>query len=723
MPLIYSLIMEYKASAIEEKWLSHWEKTQLYKTPETPKENQKKYILEMFPYPSGNLHMGHVRNYSIGDTYARYLRMTGYDVLYPMGFDSFGLPAENAAIQRGVDPESWTLGNIDSMVKQFKPLGLSYDWERQIATSSPDYYKWNQWLFLQLYKKGLVYKKKGWVNWDPVDQTVLANEQVVDGKGWRSGAVVEKREIEQWYLKITDYADELLTDIDTLEDWPDRVKTMQRNWIGRSTGTQATFDVVDAVGHTVGQVEVFTTRPDTLFGVTYLVLAPEHPLTQKLAPATPNPGEIEAFIQDCIKQSSIERSSDTQEKKGLFLQHYVINPCNGERCPLYVANYVLMDYGTGAVMAVPAHDQRDFEFAKAHDLPIKVVIQHPTDPITAENMTEAYTDAGIMTNSEQFDGVSSEEAKAKITEWLSEKDLGSEKVQYKLRDWLISRQRYWGTPIPIMYDKKGNPHPVPEEQLPVKLPKDADFSDKGNPLETSDSFKTITHNGETYTRETDTMDTFFDSSWYFLRFCDPQNADAPFDPAAVKTWMAVDHYIGGVEHAVLHLLYARFFTKALRDIGLLGFDEPFKKLLTQGMVIKDGAKMSKSLGNTVDPSHIIDRYGADTARLFILFGAPVDRDLDWSDTGVEGCYRFLKRWFKMSSEYEAHPIAEDKAKELEKLCHKTIQKVGRDIQHFHYNTAISKLMEMVNFFYSHGTSKEAIEISTLLIAPFAPFAA
>lgn len=710
--------MDYMPQKCEEKWLQKWKDTHLYKTDELS-DKKKYYVLEMFPYPSGKLHMGHVRNYSLGDAVARFKTMQGYRVLHPMGFDSFGLPAENAAIKHGVDPEAWTLKNIETMKEQLDRIGFSYDWDRELASCQPDYYQFNQWLFIKMYEKGLVYRKNGFVNWDPVDQTVLANEQVIDGKGWRSGAVVEKKEIEQWYIKITDYAEELLNDLDTLDDWPDRVKHMQRNWIGKNTGTEVMFKIVDEHGEDKGEVAVFTTRPDTLFGVTYLVLACEHPLTKSLIKGLIIEEDIQRFIVNTLSKSTQDRTDASKTKIGYFLNHYVINPVNGEKSPLYVGDYVLMDYGTGAVMAVPAHDQRDFDFAKAHNLLISVVIQ-PKKAVLETPMLGAYTEPGVLINSGEFTGMQSEESKSAITHWLVTKGLGKECVTYRLRDWLISRQRFWGTPIPMLYDEEG--HVVAEsiDSLPIKLPKDITFG-KGNPLASSERYMYVEKEGKKYRRETDTMDTFFDSSWYFLRFCDSKNTDIPFAKEKVEKWMGVDQYIGGIEHAVLHLLYARFFTKVCRDLGLCSVNEPFKRLLCQGMVIKDGAKMSKSLGNTVDPDSIIQNYGADTARLFILFGAPAERDLDWSDTAVEGAFRFLKRAFKVASELSEFPLKNETG--LEKMVHKTIMGVSEDIGRFSYNTAIAKLMELTNFMYQNGCNQWGVNCLTLMLAPFAPFIA
>jgi len=711
---------DYHPKDIEEKWQASWQEQGLYNTPITD-EKPHYYVLEMFPYPSGNLHMGHVRNYAIGDCLARFKRMQGFSVRYPMGFDSFGLPAENAALKHNIHPETWTLQNIEQMKAQLSRLGLSYNWESSVCTCLPDYYKWNQWLFLKFYEKGLVYRKKGWVNWDPVDETVLANEQVIDGKGWRSGATVEKREIEQWYIKITDYAEELLTDLDQLEGWPESVKTMQRNWIGKSTGTQATFKVTptDTQSNTP-DITVFTTRPDTLFGVSYIVLAPEHPLVTKLKKGTENESEIDQFVQDSMKKNQEERGNDTAEKNGLFLHRYAINPVNNDKIPIYISDYVLMDYGTGAVMAVPAHDQRDHDFATKYQLPIKTVIQAKNPEDLEPN--NAYTGNGTLIDSGEFSGQPSKDAKKSITYWLESNRLGKKVTTYRLRDWLISRQRFWGTPIPFLYDSDGNLVPEKEENLPVELPKELDLSGKGNPLSNHPDFQTVTRDGKPYRRETDTMDTFFDSSWYYMRYCDAQNTEKPFNAEIASKSLPVDQYIGGVEHAVLHLLYARFFTKACRDLGLLQTDEPFKNLLTQGMVLKDGSKMSKSVGNTVNPDEIIEKYGADTARLFILFGAPIERDLEWSDKGVDGCFRFLKRVFKCCTTPEDFPLKSDEA-ELLKHCHKTIKGVQKDIERFSYNTAISKMMELVNYIYLNGITNDVAKILAKLIAPFAPYMA
>ncbi|RAP34373.1 leucine--tRNA ligase [Candidatus Marinamargulisbacteria bacterium SCGC AAA071-K20] len=712
--------MDYNPQELEEKWLKSWQSTNAFKTQTDPKK-ENYYVLEMFPYPSGKLHMGHVRNYTIGDALARFKIMEGFNVLHPMGFDSFGLPAENAAIKNKINPLPWTQDNIDEMKSQLNRLGLGYDWDRELATCKKDYYHWNQWLFTKMVDKGLIYRKKGWVNWDPVDNTVLANEQVIDGKGWRSGADVEKKEIVQWYIKITDYAEELLTDLDKLDHWPERVKAMQKNWIGKSFGTEIDFDICDTDGNKLETLTVFTTRPDTLFGATYVSLAPEHPFCESLLEKSPNKDKVKSFIKTAMAKSAIERGDDSKTKEGVDFGLVAINPVNNEPCKLYVADYVLMDYGTGAVMAVPTHDQRDFEFAKNHKLDMKVVITPEDTLLKVEDLTEAYTDNGKLVDSGQFTGQKNTEAKAAITDFLVSKKTGRKKVQYRLRDWLISRQRYWGTPIPMLYNEDGNTVTVKEENLPVELPTDVTFDGKGNPLESSESFKNVKQDGKSYTRETDTMDTFFDSSWYFLRFCDNKNTSLPFDKDKANAWMGVDQYIGGIEHAILHLLYARFFTKVCRDLGLVDIDEPFNRLLCQGMVLKDGSKMSKSVGNTVDPDAIIKKYGADTARLFILFGAPVERDLDWSDTGVEGSFRFLKRLHRLCACSNEFPLTDNAT--LEKQLNKTVKAVTEDINRFSFNTAISRLMELVNTMYQTGVNPGSLKILVQCLAPFAPFLA
>jgi leucyl-tRNA synthetase len=725
---------EYTPKEIEAKWQKVWRDTDLYKTDEDPTK-PKYYALEQFPYPSGEgLHMGHMRVYSIGDVVARFRRMNGYRVLHPMGADAFGLPAENAAINRGVNPREWTLKNMERIRKEQALLGVSYDWDRYVGTCLPEYYKFNQWLFLLFYERGLAYRKKAFVNWCPSCSTVLANEQVEDGKCWRCDSEVTKKELEQWFLRITDYAERLLEGLDRLPDWPEKVKAMQRNWIGKSEGAHVIFTVPECGDEAI---TVFTTRPDTLYGVTYMVVAPEHPLVPRLIKGKENEQVILDFIERMKKQSEIERTSTDAEKVGYPTGAYAKHPLTGELVPIWVANYVLMDYGTGAVMGVPAHDERDFEFARKYGLPVKMVIRPKEgDPLT-EPLTDAYTQDGILVNSGPFDGMDNREAIQAISKHLAEREQGGPTVNYRLRDWLISRQRYWGTPIPIVYCDTCGTVPVPKEDLPVVLPEDVVFDGKRNPLTTSETFvhTTCPSCGKPARRETDTMDTFVDSSWYYFRFTDAHNENKPFDPEQVAKWLPVDEYIGGIEHAVLHLLYSRFFTKVLYDAGLVPVDEPFKSLLTQGMVLKDGFKMSKSKGNVVSPLEIVDKYGADTARLFILFAAPPDRDLEWSDTGVEGSHRFLNRVWRLISQNEALFKKEivpaenlgAEAKELRRLLHQTIKKVTGEIgERSHFNTAISSIMELVNGLYSYpesadrGMFKEALEKLVILLAPFVP---
>lgn len=722
----------YNPREIEPRWQRVWEEQDAFRTDEES-DKPKFYCLEMFPYPSGRLHMGHMRVYSIGDVIARFKRMNGYRVLHPMGWDAFGLPAENAAIKYGAQPAKWTYENIAYMKRQQKSLGVSYDWSREVTTCSPDYYKFTQWMFLLFYERGLAYRKKAPVNWCPECNTVLANEQVENGRCWRCDAEVTKKELEQWFLRITDYAERLLADLDKLEGWPERVKVMQKNWIGKSEGANIAFAVPE-LGETI---TVFTTRPDTLFGVTYLVLAPEHPLVERLIAGKETETAVRAFVERMKKTRDFERTAADAEKEGLFTGSYAVHPLTGERVPIWVANYVLMDYGTGAVMGVPAHDQRDFQFAKKYNLPIRVVIQ-PADGqrLDADRLTEAYVDDGVLVNSGAFDGMPNRQAIRAIAEHLKEKGLGGPAVSYRLRDWLISRQRYWGAPIPIVYCDDCGIVPVPKEQLPVLLPDDVIIDGKRNPLTTSESFVNTTcpRCGKPAKRETDTMDTFICSSWYFFRYCDPRNDRVPFDPEKVNRWMPVDEYIGGIEHAILHLLYARFFTKVLYDAGLVNVDEPFARLLTQGMVLKDGAKMSKSKGNVVSPDEIIEKYGADTGRLFILFAAPPERDLEWSDSGVEGCFRFLSRVWRLVDQHldlfadrrPAQP-ADPAAKALYRQVHQTIKKVTEDIdKRYQFNTAISAIMELVNAISAYpegadrGTLAEAIEKTIVLLAPFAP---
>ncbi len=703
----------YFPQEIEKKWQSRWDETKINKVY-NDKSKEKYYVLSMLPYPSGKLHMGHVRNYTISDVIARYKRMNGYNVLHPMGWDSFGLPAENAAIQHGANPKKWTLDNIAYMKKQLKELGLMIDWDREVTTCLPEYYKWTQYFFIQMFKKGLAYKKEAAVNWCKNCATVLANEQVIDGKCWRCDGEVEKKYLSQWFLKITDYAQELLDDIEKLKGWPDSVKTMQKNWIDRSTGAILRFKVKEIEGL---EVPVYTTRPDTAYGITYLVVAPEYKDIEKLT--TPeNKEAVEAYRQNARRMSEIERLSTERIKTGVPLGTHLINPLNGEEFPIWTADYALAEYGTGAVMAVPAHDERDFDFAKKYNLPIKIVIQNPENP-TAE-LKEAYTDKGILVNSSDCNGLENEKAKQVIIDKAVKGGFGEAKVQFRLRDWLISRQRYWGTPIPIVYCPKCGTVPVDEKDLPVLLPEDVDFSVKGmSPVKTSESFKYTTCPicGGKAERETDTMDTFMCSNWYFYRYIDARNNDAPFDKDLLHYWAPIDQYVGGIEHAILHLLYSRFFTKALRDLGIINIDEPFKNLLTQGMVLKDGSKMSKSKGNTVDPDEIFANYGADTARLFILSDSPPNRDFDWSDAGVEGCYKFLNRLWKIYSEYQKDIILDYKLGDVNSLTrenndlvrevHMTIKKISQDIANeFQFNTVISKYREFTNVIYDYLNSKK-----------------
>ena len=728
------MIEKYNFSEIEKKWQEKWEKEDTFKVTEDG-DKEKYYVLEMFPYPSGKLHMGHVRNYSIGDVLARFKKMKGYNVLHPMGWDSFGLPAENAAIKHDVEPSVWTWENIDEMRRQLKELGLSYDWDREVATCHPDYYKWMQWIFIQFYKKGLAYKKENPVNWCPSCQTVLANEQVVDGKCERCGALVGKKELSQWYLKITDYAERLLDNLEKLPGWPNKVKLMQKNWIGKSTGAQVTFEIE---GFDKG-LDIYTTRPDTLYGVTYMVLAPEHPFLKELVKGSQYEEAVMSYVDKVQHLSDIERTSTTKEKTGEFTGRYCINPLNGKRVPIFISDYVLMDYGTGAIMAVPSHDQRDFDFAKAFDLEIIPVVDPERDDIDLDNLTEAFEAEGKLINSGKFNGMNNKEAIVKITEYLEEQGIGEKKTNYKLRDWLISRQRYWGTPIPMIYCEDCGWVPEKEENLPVMLPTDVEFTGKGeSPLATSKTFRDTVCPvcGKPAKRELDTMDTFLDSSWYFLRYCDARNTEEAFSKEKVDYWMNVDQYIGGVEHAILHLMYARFFQMALYDLGYVSQEEPFENLLTQGMVIKDGAKMSKSLGNVVSPAEIIEKYGADTARLFILFAAPPERELDWSDQGVEGSYRFINRVYRMVYEFsqkykdvpDTYQVKNEADKSLAYWMNYAIKKVSDDVgDRFNFNTAISTIMEMVNEMYRYkegdinpGLYGAAVKTLIILLAPFVP---
>jgi len=692
----------------EKEILEQWEKNNTFKTYDNS-DKPKYYALSMFPYPSGKLHMGHVRNYTITDVIARFKKMNGYNVLHPIGWDSFGLPAENAAMQHGANPAKWTDENIAYMTKQLKMMGLSYDWNREVTTCKPEYYKWTQWLFLQLYKKGLAYKKEAAVNWCEKCGTVLANEQVIDGKCWRCDSIVEKKYLSQWFFKITDYAEQLLQDLDKLEGWGENVKTMQANWIGKSEGAILKFKVVDAPNGKDLEIPVFTTRPDTVHGITYLVVAPEYKDIELLT--TPkNKEKVEEYRQNARRMTEIERLSTERVKTGVPLGTHCKNPYTGDIFPLWTADYALAEYGTGAVMAVPAHDTRDFDFAKKYNLPMKVVIQNPDNPSDCKDA--AYTEEGVLINSNEFNGMKNTEAKKAITQKAVDNGFGEFKTQYRLRDWLISRQRYWGAPIPVVYCEKCGVQPVKEEDLPVLLPEDVDFSIVGkSPITTSKTFKETTCPvcGGKAVRETDTMDTFVCSSWYYMRYSDARNNEKCFDKELANKWLPVDQYVGGIEHAILHLLYSRFFTKALKDLGLVDFDEPFKNLLTQGMVLKDGAKMSKSKGNTVDPDEIFKNYGADTARLFILSDSPPARDFDWSDAGVEGCYKFINRvWRLVSDNFKYininYSIPDTKlSKENDTLLrnvHIAIKGITNDISNdFQFNTVISKYRELTNAIY------------------------
>ena len=694
----------YFPQEIEKRWQEIWEKGNVFHTPDDS-EKPKYYALSMFPYPSGKLHMGHVRNYTITDVIARFKKMQGYNVLHPMGWDSFGLPAENAAMKHGADPAKWTDENIAYMTKQLKMLGLSYDWQREVTTCKPDYYKWTQWLFIQLYKKGLAYKKEAAVNWCDNCGTVLANEQVIDGKCWRCDSVVEKKYLSQWFFKITDYAERLLEDLDKLPGWGDNVKTMQANWIGKSQGAIIKFKVKEVEGL---EVPVYTTRPDTVYGITYLVVAPEYKDIEKLT--TPeNKQAVEEYRANARKMTEIERLSTERVKTGVPLGTHCINPFNGEEFPLWTADYALVEYGTGAVMAVPTHDTRDFDFAKKYNLPMKVVIQNKENPSDCKEA--AYTEEGVLVNSNEFNGMKNTDAKKAITQKAVDEGFGEFKTQYRLRDWLISRQRYWGAPIPMIYCDKCGIVPEKEENLPVMLPSDVDFSVVGkSPITTSKTFAETTCPicGGKARRELDTMDTFVCSSWYYLRYSDPKNTNLPFSKELVDKWLPVDQYVGGIEHAILHLLYSRFFTKALKDLDLLSFDEPFKNLLTQGMVLKDGSKMSKSKGNTVDPDEIFENFGADTARLFILSDSPPARDFDWSDAGVEGCYKFLNRVWRLVSENQNYITKDYKIEfplkrendDLVRTVHMAIKGITNDIANdFQFNTVISKYRELTNAIY------------------------
>jgi leucyl-tRNA synthetase len=764
---------QYNPRDVEQKARTFWEENDTFTVMEEPGK-PKYYCLSMFPYPSGKLHMGHVRNYTIGDVISRYQRMQGKNVLQPMGWDAFGLPAENAAIANKSAPAKWTRANIEYMKNQLKQLGFGYDWNRELATCDPDYYRWEQWFFARLYEKGLVYKKMSTVNWDPVDQTVLANEQVVDGRGWRSGALVEQKKIPQWFIRITDYAEELLSDLDTLEDWPEQVKTMQRNWIGKSTGTQLRFGLKDRED----ELEVYTTRPDTLMGVTYMAVAAEHPLAKA---AAERHSDVEAFVEECRHSKVSQAEMDTMEKKGIDTGFSAIHPLTQEAIPVYVANFVLMEYGTGALMAVPGHDDRDHEFARKYRLPIKQVIA-AADGRELDVQERAFTGKGILVSSGKYSGLTSEEAFEAIADYLEDKGIGKRTVNYRLRDWGVSRQRYWGAPIPVMTLEDGTERPVPDDQLPVRLPEDVEMDGVQSPLKADPEWCKTEFNGQPATLETDTFDTFMESSWYYARFCSPHYDEGMLDPAAANYWLPVDQYIGGIEHAILHLLYARFFHKLLRDVGLVDSSEPFKRLLTQGMVLaetyyrneenggktwfnpsdvtveRDGkgqviravltsdgqpveiggvTKMSKSKNNGIDPQAIIDQYGADTVRLFMMFAAPPEQSLEWSDSGVEGAHRFLKRLWRNVRELMTSddiPALDEAAlntnqKDVRRKTHETIAKVSDDIsRRLTFNTSIAAVMELMNELgkltddepQSLAVRKEALESAVLMLSPIVP---
>ncbi len=737
---------DYNFKSIEVKWQSYWEENKSFKA-ERDSSKKKYYLLEMFPYPSGRIHMGHVRNYGIGDAIARFMRMKGFNVLHPIGWDAFGLPAENAAIQNNTHPAQWTEDNIAAMQVQLRSLGLSYDWDREIATCRPEYYRWNQWCFLKFYEKGLVYRKKSQVNWCNACNTVLANEQVIDGCCWRCDGEAEDRFQEGWFFKITDYADRLLEGCKQLSGkWPEQVLTMQSNWIGKSYGAEVNFKIKEKNE----VIKVFTTRPDTLYGATFMVLAPEHPLVTKLSLGTEQEIAVGKFVNKVKQEDKVTRTSETGEKNGVFTGAYAVNPLTGEDIPVWSANFVLMDYGTGAIMSVPAHDQRDLDFARKYDLPVRIVIQPVEGPLDELNMTEAFSANGVMVNSGSFNGLFSDEAKSKVCEYLEGTKIGKASVNFRLRDWGVSRQRYWGTPIPIVRCDECGLVPVPEDQLPIQLPLDVDLGNRGqSPLTTlAEFYKTqCPECGKLARRETDTLDTFVCSSWYFNRYTSADNNQFAFNRDDLDYWMPVDQYIGGIEHAILHLLYSRFFHLVFKDLGFTKSDEPFDRLLTQGMVIKDGAKMSKSKGNVVDPDEIIQNYGADTARLFILFAAPPAKDLEWNSQGVEGCYRFLKRVWRIFDDFlsdikqagsipKGYETDSKELRELRRITHVTIGRVTDDIQtRMQFNTAIAAVMEFVNHLYAFRDSwvflkdnsdgaraivRESFDTLILLLSPFAP---
>jgi leucyl-tRNA synthetase len=745
---------DYRPQDLDKAWQQQWTADKAFEVDVDP-SRPKYYCLEMFAYPSGHAHVGHVRNYIIGDVMARTKRMRGYNVLHPFGWDAFGLPAENAAIKTGTHPETSTLDNIAHMKGQLQRLGISYAWDREIATCLPDYYKFNQWIFLKMFERGLAYRKRSTVNWCPVDNTVLANEQVIDGACWRCGSVVVARDLEQWFFKITEYAEDLLAGLETLTDWPEKVVVMQRNWIGRSEGARVKF----ALAGTDQTVEVFTTRIDTIFGANFIVLAAEHPLVEQFAAASPDPAAFRAKAQAFRSQ---ERDVRMGGKEGFDTGHQAVNPFTGQPVPIWVANFVLWGYGTGAVMGVPGHDARDFEFARTYNLPITIVVQKAGQPLSAETMTEAHDGDGVLVNSGAFTGLPWEEANRRMTAEAKQRGIGEGTVQYRLKDWGISRQRYWGTPIPMIHCAKDGLVAVPYADLPVKLPEITTFTGRGDsPLAQVSEWVNVTCPtcGGPAKRETDTMDTFVDSSWYFLRFCDPKNTELPFDPAAAAYWMPVDFYSGGVEHAILHLLYSRFFTRVLRDVGLVTFDEPFKRLLTQGMVLKNGAVMSKSKGNVVDPDDMLQKYGADALRLYVMFVAPPEKEVEWSDAGLEGSFRFLLRVWRLVDHWLATVGGDgipacgadgnDAERALRRKTHDTIRRVTIDVEErMHLNTAVSSLMELVNELYgfsegtAHGTPsraeavaglverpetvavlREAIDALVVMISPFAPHTA
>ena len=720
---------KYNPREIEESAQNYWEDKRVFESIED-QEKEKYYCLCMFPYPSGRLHMGHVRNYTIGDVVSRYQRMHGKNVLQPMGWDAFGLPAEGAAIKNNMAPSKWTRQNIEYMKYQLKMLGFGYDWSRELATCDPDYYKWEQWMFTRLFEKGIAYRSDAIVNWDPVENTVLANEQVIDGKGWRSGATIERRNMPQWFLRITDYCEELLEGLDDL-DWPEQVKVMQRNWIGRSEGYEIDFEIP----HLDTAISVYTTRTDTLFGATYLALAPEHPIVQEIASLDQN---VQEFLEDTKSQAVSEEALEKMEKKGVPLGFNAINPINGEEIPVWTANFVLMTYGTGSIMSVPAHDQRDHDFAKKYDLHIQPVIRSNDKDSNHDFNKEAYIEEGILFNSGNYDGVSSAQAKDQIGELLTDKNAAKKVINYRLRDWLISRQRYWGAPIPVLTNEQGDLVSESDENLPVSLPEEVEFDGVHSPLKTMSDFYEVNDRDIPLVRETDTFDTFMESSWYYARFCSSDSDEAMLDDRA-KYWLPVDLYIGGIEHAILHLLYARFYHKLLRDEGLVEGNEPFKRLLTQGMVLNDGAKMSKSLGNTVDPEEMIQNYGADTVRLFMMFTSPPEQSLEWSDTAINGSYRFLKKLWKLIKTHQdsikdisgisSNEKFNGNQNKLRRKTHQTISKVTDDIgRRYTFNTAIAAVMELVNEVSAFNVDdeldrqviKEAIESILLLLSPIVP---